>query len=81
MNNLQLLLFKIGKGDSTLPDERPHFLHALRDASTEEGTPLIMSAPFAGNPIPDVIWSRNGTTLQPSDRIMMTCDGKKVCYL
>lgn len=35
-------------------------------------------APFIANPIPDIIWSKDGKPLIPSDRIMMTCDGKRV---
>lgn len=67
-----------GRGDDSLPEERPFFLHALRDVTTEEGTPLIIGAPFAGNPIPDVCWSKDGIPIVPSDRVTMSCDGKRV---
>lgn len=37
-----------------------------------------MSAPFVGNPIPDVVWSKDDKIIEPSERIMITCDGRKV---
>ncbi|XP_017774924.1 PREDICTED: muscle M-line assembly protein unc-89 isoform X2 [Nicrophorus vespilloides] len=64
------------KGDQ--PEERPMFLHALRDIITDEGQELKMEAPFTGNPIPSVEWTKDGQPIVPSDRILLTCDGKKV---
>lgn len=60
------------------PEERPLFLHGLKDVITDEGQPLIIEAPFTGNPIPNVEWSKDGEPLRPTDRILLTCDGKKV---
>ncbi|XP_047105588.1 obscurin isoform X3 [Schistocerca piceifrons] len=60
------------------PEEKPAFLHGLRDVTVEEGDSLTLTAPFIGNPIPDVSWSKDGTSLSPSDRILLTCDGRKV---
>ncbi|XP_063238451.1 obscurin isoform X6 [Bacillus rossius redtenbacheri] len=60
------------------PEEKPSFLHDLRDASADEGSPLVLGAAFAGNPIPDVAWSKDGVPLAPSDRVLLTCDSKKV---
>ncbi|XP_049949483.1 obscurin isoform X1 [Schistocerca serialis cubense] len=60
------------------PEEKPAFLHGLRDVTVEEGDSLTLTAPFIGNPIPDVAWSKDGTALSPSDRILLTCDGRKV---
>ncbi|XP_049774558.1 obscurin [Schistocerca cancellata] len=60
------------------PEEKPAFLHGLRDVTVEEGDSLTLTAPFIGNPIPDVAWSKDGTSLSPSDRILLTCDGRKV---
>ncbi|XP_066993446.2 obscurin isoform X3 [Anabrus simplex] len=60
------------------PEEKPMFLHGLKDVSVEEGSPLILSAPFIGNPIPDVAWTKDGASLAPSERVQLTCDGRKV---
>ncbi|XP_020711861.2 obscurin isoform X6 [Athalia rosae] len=66
------------KGTSGHPEERPTFLCPLRDISVEEGQPLSLSAPFVGNPIPDVQWTKDGKPVQMDDRVLSTCDGKKV---
>lgn len=60
------------------PEERPMFLHKLKDVSVDEGQPLILEAPFTGNPIPTVRWTKNGVPIEPSDRVLMTCDGRRV---
>ncbi|XP_046590101.1 obscurin isoform X5 [Neodiprion lecontei] len=67
-----------GKGQSGRPEERPGFLSPMRDVSVEEGQPLVLSVPFVGNPIPDVSWTKDGEPVEPSDKVMITCDGKKV---
>lgn len=64
---------------SEKPEEAPSFLHGLKDVVTEEGQPLIIEAPFTGNPIPSVEWFKDGEPLKASDRIWLSCDGKKVC--
>ncbi|XP_071443881.1 protein Obscurin isoform X2 [Hetaerina americana] len=64
--------------DRDAPEEPPSFVHDLRDVSTDEGSPLILEAPFLGNPIPDVKWTKDGAPVTPSDRNMLTCDGKRV---
>jgi len=46
--------------------------------TAEEGDILLLGAPFIGNPIPDVKWTKDGEPVLPSERIMLTCDGKKV---
>lgn len=61
-----------------VPEERPLFLHGLKDVITDEGQPLIIEAPFTGNPIPSVEWTKDGEPLRPTDRILLTCDGNKV---
>lgn len=66
------------KGRDDAPEEKPAFVHGLRDVTTEEGDILLLGAPFIGNPIPDVKWSKDGEPVVPSERIMLTCDGKKV---
>ncbi|CAG5100186.1 Similar to Unc-89: Obscurin (Drosophila melanogaster), partial [Cotesia congregata] len=66
------------KSKTDAPEERPSFVGPLRDSSIEEGEPLAFSASFAGNPMPDVFWTKDGEPVKPSERIMMTCDGKKV---
>lgn len=60
------------------PEERPMFLHGLKDVIADEGQPLIIDAPFTGNPIPSVKWTKDGEPIEPSDRILLTCDGRKV---
>lgn len=53
-------------------------LHAPKDVITDEGEPLVIEAPFTGNPIPSVQWTKDGEPIEPSDRILVTCDGRKV---
>lgn len=60
------------------PEERPMFLHGLKDVIADEGSPLIIEAPFTGNPIPTVTWTKDGVPIEPSERILLTCDGRKV---
>uniref|UniRef100_A0A1B6FN80 Obscurin n=1 Tax=Cuerna arida TaxID=1464854 RepID=A0A1B6FN80_9HEMI len=60
------------------PEEPPNFPKGLRDAVADEDSPLTFSAPFLGNPVPDVTWTKDGVPLEPSSRISMTCDGTKV---
>ncbi|XP_046661140.1 obscurin isoform X2 [Homalodisca vitripennis] len=60
------------------PEEPPNFPKGLRDAVADEDSPLTFSAPFLGNPVPDVAWTKDGVPLEPSSRISMTCDGTKV---
>ncbi|KAL1518226.1 hypothetical protein ABEB36_001883 [Hypothenemus hampei] len=63
---------------SEAPEERPVFLHKLKDVVADEGQELILETPFVGNPIPSVEWTKDGVKIEPSDRIIMTCDGRKV---
>lgn len=60
------------------PEEPPRFLTGLRDVNTDEGKELTLSATFVGNPIPEIYWTKDGKPLHPSDRVLMTCDGKHV---
>nr|CAD7588172.1 unnamed protein product [Timema genevievae] len=66
-----------GKGRDA-PEEKPNFIHDLRDVTVNEGTSLLLGAPFLGNPIPDVTWTKDGEIITPSERALLTCDGKKV---
>lgn len=66
------------KADESVPEEPPQFISSLRDVSADEGQELVLSAPFIGNPIPEIIWSKDGVPISPNERIMMTCDGKHV---
>ncbi|XP_060806138.1 obscurin isoform X2 [Amyelois transitella] len=66
------------RADDSSPQERPQLIHGLRDISVEEGQPLSISAPFRGNPVPDVSWTKDGEALVPSERLVITCDGKRV---
>lgn len=80
MNATLLCLFS-ARAKKDTPEEAPYFPKGLRDTSADEDTPLIFSAPFLGNPIPEVVWAKDGVPLKPSDRITMTCDGTKVCLV
>ncbi|XP_066148174.1 obscurin isoform X4 [Euwallacea fornicatus] len=60
------------------PEERPMFLHKLKDVSVDEGQQLVLEAPFTGNPIPTVEWTKDGVPIVASDRVLMTCDGRRV---
>ncbi|KAL1110551.1 hypothetical protein AAG570_008079, partial [Ranatra chinensis] len=61
-----------------MPEEKPDFIHVLRDAWAEEGSHLVFLIPYMGNPIPDVTWYKDGQLITPDDRIMITNDGNKV---
>lgn len=67
-----------GREDDSAPQEKPRFVHGLRETTADEGQPLTLSAPFAGNPVPEVAWTKDGQTLMPSERLLLTCDGKRV---
>lgn len=62
------------------PEERPMFLHPLKDVITDEDQELKIEVPFTGNPIPSVEWTKDGQAVAPSDRILLTCDGRKVSH-
>ncbi|XP_046962544.1 obscurin isoform X5 [Vanessa cardui] len=64
--------------DASVPQERPQFIHGLREVTGEEGKPLSISAPFTGNPVPQVTWTKDGQPLKPNERVFLNCDGKKV---
>lgn len=67
----------LGKQLPDQPEEKPSFVNPMRDVYVEEGQPLNLSAYFTGNPIPEISWSKDGAPVQPSDRLSVSCDGKK----
>ncbi|XP_067207809.1 obscurin isoform X2 [Linepithema humile] len=67
-----------GKVRPDVPEEKPAFICPMRDVSVEEGQPLTLDVSFVGNPIPDVSWTKDGVPVEPSERVTMSCDGKKV---
>ncbi|CAH2049873.1 unnamed protein product, partial [Iphiclides podalirius] len=67
-----------GREDDTSPQERPRFVHGLRETTADEGQPMAIGAPFVGNPVPEVTWTKDGQRLEPSERLLLTCDGKRV---
>lgn len=73
-NRLEVTL----KDKDNMPEEVPAFIHPLRDAHCEEGGHLTLDVPFLGNPIPEVVWSKNGQPLAPGDKTTITCDGRRV---
>ncbi|XP_014257942.1 obscurin isoform X8 [Cimex lectularius] len=64
------------RGDQ--PEEPPCFAYNMRDAWTEEGSSVTLTAPFLGNPIPEVRWFKEDKELKPDHRISFTNDGHKV---
>ncbi|CAG4950620.1 unnamed protein product [Parnassius apollo] len=64
--------------DDSCPEERPRFVHGLRETTADEGQALQLSAALAGNPAPDVLWTKDGSPLMPSERLLLSCDGKRV---
>lgn len=66
------------RADTTAPEKAPKFVSALRDGNTDEGQELTLSAPFIANPVPEIIWTKDGEPVKPSERVLMTCDGKHV---
>lgn len=64
--------------NESAPEEAPRFTSTLRDGNADEGKELVLSAPFMSNPVPEIYWTKDGEPVVPSDRVMMTCDGKKV---
>ncbi|XP_023037819.2 obscurin isoform X1 [Drosophila willistoni] len=71
-------LYVAPKADEASAEEAPQFVSALRDVNADEGQELVLSAPFIANPMPEVIWSKDGVPLSPSERLLMTCDGKHI---
>ncbi|XP_071572462.1 protein Obscurin isoform X5 [Temnothorax nylanderi] len=67
-----------GKVRPDTPEEKPTFTSPMRDVSIEEGQPLKLDVSFVGNPIPDVSWTKDGEPVVPSERVTMSCDGRKV---
>ncbi|CAK9822500.1 Unc-89 [Anthophora retusa] len=67
----------VGKLQTDRPEEKPEFVNPMRDVYVEEGQPLNLSASFNGNPLPDVSWSKDGSPVKLSDRLRVSCDGKK----
>nr|XP_033338378.1 obscurin isoform X2 [Megalopta genalis] len=67
----------MSKQQEGVPEERPGFVNPMRDVYVEEGQPLHLSASFVGNPVPDVSWAKDGAPVASSDRLTVTCDGKK----
>ncbi|XP_034109415.1 obscurin isoform X3 [Drosophila albomicans] len=71
-------LYVAPKTDETAAEELPQFVSGLRDVNADEGQELVLSAPFIANPMPEIVWSKDGVLLAPSERLLMTCDGKHV---
>ncbi|XP_017836914.1 obscurin isoform X3 [Drosophila busckii] len=71
-------LYVAPKADETAAEEAPQFVSGLRDVNADEGQELVLSAPFVANPMPEIIWSKDGEILTPSERVLITCDGKHV---
>lgn len=66
------------KCNESAPEKAPKFVSGLRDGNADEGKELVLSAPFIANPMPDIVWTKDGVPITPSDRVLTTCDGKHV---
>ncbi|XP_055686187.1 obscurin isoform X7 [Lutzomyia longipalpis] len=66
------------KMDEAEPEDAPKFLNKLRDVNVDEGKSMKLSAPFTSNPIPEIYWTKDDQPIVPSDRVLVTCDGKNV---
>lgn len=64
--------------DDQMPEVAPSFTSTLTEVNVDEGKELAFALPFVGNPVPEVMWSRNGKPLETTPRTMLTCDGRKV---
>lgn len=73
-NRLEVTL----KDKDNMPEEVPCFIHPLKDAHCEEGGYLTLDVPFLGNPIPEVVWSKNGEPIAAGPKTTITCDGRRV---
>ena len=71
-------LYVMPINDTHAPEEPPTFAGGLRDIAADEGGELLLTAKYVGNPVPEVVWSKDGQPIKPSDRAVMTCDGKTV---
>lgn len=49
------------KSNDEHAEEAPRFLSNLRDVNADEGQVLELGAPFIANPIPEIIWSKDGS--------------------
>ncbi|XP_020716206.1 obscurin isoform X3 [Ceratitis capitata] len=66
------------KTDESMPEEPPQFLSSIRDVNANEGEEVQITAAFSGNPIPEIIWTKDGSPLTNGDRVLIECDGKHV---
>ena len=56
----------------------PSFTSPLRDSEVAEGSALLLTAEVAGNPLPDISWTRDGAPLAADERVFTGFDGEKV---
>lgn len=49
------------KSNDKYDEEPPRFLSGLRDVNADEGQTIEIGAPFVANPIPEIIWSKDGS--------------------
>lgn len=67
--------------DDAVPEEAPKFVSSLRDGNADEGKELVLSAPYIGNPVPEIIWTKDEQPVVPNERIMIACDGHEVALI
>lgn len=65
----------VPKTNDELAEEAPRFLSSLRDANADEGQMLEIGTPFVANPIPEIIWSKDGSKF----RIQLLNDCYSIC--
>lgn len=69
------------KTDESMPEEPPRFLSYITDFNANEGDEIKLSAAFTGNPIPEIIWTKDGNTLLNNEGTLVSCDGKHVSLI
>ncbi|CAG0879560.1 unnamed protein product [Cyprideis torosa] len=65
--------FKDGEAEA-----EPYFKTPLKDVTIPEGSELRLIADIIGNPLPDVVWKRNGEPIEKGGDVKVAFDGKKV---
>ncbi|XP_049307131.1 obscurin isoform X3 [Bactrocera dorsalis] len=69
------------KTDESMPEVPPRFLSSIRDVNANEGDEIKLSAAFTGNPVPEIIWTKDGNTLFNDESTLISCDGKHVSLI
>uniref|UniRef100_A0A0K8U7P3 Muscle M-line assembly protein unc-89 n=2 Tax=Bactrocera latifrons TaxID=174628 RepID=A0A0K8U7P3_BACLA len=69
------------KTDESMPEVPPRFLSSIRDVNANEGDEIKLCAAFTGNPVPEIIWTKDDNTLFNDESTLISCDGKHVSLI